>query len=28
MTPVKLVEVVCGAKYESGAHVDYFDEVK
>jgi len=27
-TARKLVEIVCGGKYESGAHVDYFDEVK
>ena len=27
-TARKLVEVVCRGQYESGAHVDYFDEVK
>ena len=27
-TARKLVEIICGGKYESGTHVDYNDEVK
>ena len=27
-TARKLVEIVCRGNYESGAHVDYFEEVK